>query len=187
MAIEGGRQKIEAMLQQQPKDPELQYMLAMEYVSEANDKQAVSVFKEIMDAAGISPVLSLKCARALQRLGEFNEAQRDTFAGHPRGPARRRRSRCHGNDGVFARSVSVTFAVRRGDGHSRPRPRGVLFRRGRLGGNPAQRIGLDSSPRSGNGRESISPSMPSSSNLCRWRATVCAARSCCGSGIATGG
>lgn len=74
MAIDR-RQKIEAMLVQEPSDPELRYMLAMEHVSEGNDGQAVKCFEEIFAVAPEYAPAYHQAGRALQRLSRFDEAQ----------------------------------------------------------------------------------------------------------------
>ena len=74
MAIDR-RQKIEAMLQHEPNDPELRYMLAMEHVSEGNDAQAVKCFEDIFQVASDYPPAYHQAGRTLQRLSRFDEAQ----------------------------------------------------------------------------------------------------------------
>lgn len=74
MAIDR-RQKIEAMLKDEPNDAELRYMLAMEHVSEGNDEQAVKCFEDIFRLAADYPPAYHQAGRALQRLNRFDEAQ----------------------------------------------------------------------------------------------------------------
>jgi tetratricopeptide (TPR) repeat protein len=74
MAIER-RKKIETMLEQEPGDAELRYMLAMEHVSEENDDQAAKCFAEIFDIAPNYVPAYHQAGRALQRLSRFDEAR----------------------------------------------------------------------------------------------------------------
>lgn len=74
MAIDR-RKKLEAMLQEEPNDAELRYMLAMEHVSEGNDAEAVRCFMDIFDVAPDYPPAYHQAGRALQRLNRFDEAR----------------------------------------------------------------------------------------------------------------
>ena len=68
-------QQIESMLQDEPNDPELRYMLAMEHVSGGNDAEAVRCFQELM---GRSPDYTPgyhQAGRALVRLNRLAEAR----------------------------------------------------------------------------------------------------------------
>ena len=69
------RKKLEAMLQDEPNDAELRYMLAMEHVSEGNDEPAVRCFTEIFAIAPDYPHAYHQAGRALQRLNKFEEAR----------------------------------------------------------------------------------------------------------------
>ena len=69
------REMIEAMLAETPNDPELRYMQAMEYVSEADDAQAVRCFQELIRLAPDYPPAYHQGGRALQRLGRISEAR----------------------------------------------------------------------------------------------------------------
>ncbi|MBM3994466.1 MAG: tetratricopeptide repeat protein [Planctomycetes bacterium] len=69
------RQKIEAMLADEPNDPELRYMLAMEYVSGGDDAEAVRCFRELIAVAPNYPPAYHQAGRALQRLGQIAEAR----------------------------------------------------------------------------------------------------------------
>jgi tetratricopeptide (TPR) repeat protein len=74
MAIER-REKISAMLRDEPNDAELRYMLAMEHVSEDNDDAAVKCFEEIFAVAPDYAPAYHQAGRALQRLNRFDEAR----------------------------------------------------------------------------------------------------------------
>jgi len=69
------RQQLEAMLEHEPKDAELRYMLAMEHVSAGEDAAAVQHFGEaIAMAPGYAPAYHM-AARALVRLNRIVEAK----------------------------------------------------------------------------------------------------------------
>jgi Flp pilus assembly protein TadD len=69
------RQKIEAMLALEPNDPELHYMLAMEFISQGDDAGAVGCFEKLMAAAPDYPPAYHMAGRTLQRLGREDEAR----------------------------------------------------------------------------------------------------------------
>ena len=69
------KQQILDMLLHEPDDPELRYMLAMEYASEANDVEAVRCFEELIAVAPNYPAAYHMGARALVRLNRIAEAQ----------------------------------------------------------------------------------------------------------------
>jgi cytochrome c-type biogenesis protein CcmH/NrfG len=69
------KQQLEAMLADDPRDPELHYMLAMEHVSEGNDAEAVRVFGEVIALKpDYSPAYHM-AARALVRQNRIVEAK----------------------------------------------------------------------------------------------------------------
>ncbi len=70
------KQRIEAMLADDPNDAELHYMLAMEFVSAGDDAGAVAVFRELIDRHGEKPYIPafLMAGQALIRLGKDIEA-----------------------------------------------------------------------------------------------------------------
>ena len=68
-------EQIEAMLHDEPNDPELRYALAMEYMSQGNDAQAVKCFEETFAIAPNYPAAYHQAGRALQRLGHFDQAR----------------------------------------------------------------------------------------------------------------
>lgn len=75
MTAKSRKQQIEEMLVDSPDDPELRYMLAMEYVSAGDDDGAVRVFEELTRAAPNYPPGYHMAARALQRLNREEEAK----------------------------------------------------------------------------------------------------------------
>ena len=69
------KQQIQAMLQDEPNDPELRYMLAMEYASEGDDAGAVRTFEELIAAVpDYAPGYHMG-ARALVRLNRIEDAK----------------------------------------------------------------------------------------------------------------
>ena len=68
MAASSRLEQITAMLQDEPNDPELRYMLAMEHVSGGNDAEAVRCFEELMRRCPDYPPGFHMAARALLRL-----------------------------------------------------------------------------------------------------------------------
>jgi cytochrome c-type biogenesis protein CcmH/NrfG len=75
MAAATRRQQLEAMLADDPNDPELHYMLAMEHVSEGNDAEAVRVFGEVIALKPDYPPAYHMAARALVRQNRIVEAK----------------------------------------------------------------------------------------------------------------
>jgi cytochrome c-type biogenesis protein CcmH/NrfG len=69
------RQQIEEMLSDEPNDPELRYMQAMEYASEGNDPEAARCFQELLAVAPTYPPAYHMGARVLQRLNRSAEAK----------------------------------------------------------------------------------------------------------------
>lgn len=69
------RAQIEAMLAEEPDDPELRYMLAMEHVSAGDDAGAVTCFEELIRRAPNYPPAYHMAARTLQRLDRIAEAK----------------------------------------------------------------------------------------------------------------
>ena len=74
-------QQIEALLEQEPNDPELHYMLAMEHVSQGDDDAAVRCFNKLIAVAPGYPPAYHMAGRALQRLGRIDEARAMLKAG----------------------------------------------------------------------------------------------------------
>jgi len=68
-------QKIEDMLAEQPDDPELHYMLAMEHSSQGDDAGAVRCFEKLFVVAPDYTPAYHMAGRALQRLDRIGEAR----------------------------------------------------------------------------------------------------------------
>jgi cytochrome c-type biogenesis protein CcmH/NrfG len=75
MTVKTRRQQIEEMLADQPGDPELRYMLAMELVSAGDDAGAVGCFRDLLSVSPDYPPAYHQVGRALQRLGRIDEAR----------------------------------------------------------------------------------------------------------------
>jgi cytochrome c-type biogenesis protein CcmH/NrfG len=69
------REQIEAMLAEEPNDPELHYMLAMEHVSQGDDAGAVRCFHELIRAMPQYVPAYHQASRVLQRLDRAAEAR----------------------------------------------------------------------------------------------------------------
>jgi Flp pilus assembly protein TadD len=78
MADKTRMQRIQEMLAEDPADATLRYMLAMEFVSQGNDEQAVVCFREMFEATPDYVPAYMHCGKALVRLGRDDEA-RQTF------------------------------------------------------------------------------------------------------------
>jgi predicted Zn-dependent protease len=83
MGATNRREMIEAMLVETPNDPELRYMLAMEYVSAGDDAGAVRCFQELIQAVPNFPPAYHMGGRALQRLNRIAEARTLLLQGIP--------------------------------------------------------------------------------------------------------
>jgi Flp pilus assembly protein TadD len=69
------RQHIEAMLADEPNNPELRYMLAMEQASAGDDEGAAATFRNVIAIApDYAPAYHMG-GRALHRLGRISEAR----------------------------------------------------------------------------------------------------------------
>jgi Flp pilus assembly protein TadD len=75
MTVNSRKEKLEAMLAEEPNDPELRYMLAMEYASVGDDEGAVRVFRELIERAPAYAPAYHQGGRALHRLGRIAEAR----------------------------------------------------------------------------------------------------------------
>jgi tetratricopeptide (TPR) repeat protein len=75
MMAKSRREQIEAMLIDEPNDPELRYMLAMECSSAGDDAAAVRCFQELIQVAPNYPPAYHMAGRALQRLNRIEEAR----------------------------------------------------------------------------------------------------------------
>ena len=76
-------QQIEAMLADEPNDPELRYMLAMERVSLGDDAGAAQAFHDLIAIAPEYPPAYHMGGRTLQRLGRLSEARKLLERGIP--------------------------------------------------------------------------------------------------------
>lgn len=65
--------QIEAMLADEPNDPELRYFLAMEYLSAGDDQAGASKLREVTTDSTYVPAF-LMAGQVLNRLGNFSEA-----------------------------------------------------------------------------------------------------------------
>jgi Flp pilus assembly protein TadD len=83
MAGKTRREQIEAMLAEQPDDPELRYMLAMEFISAGDDAGAVRCFRELIVGHPDYPPAYHQAGRALQRLDRISEARDILMQGIP--------------------------------------------------------------------------------------------------------
>jgi Flp pilus assembly protein TadD len=68
-------QQFEAMLADEPNDPELRYALAMEHVSMGDDAGAVRRFEEMFERTPDYPHAYHQAGRTLERLGRLPEAR----------------------------------------------------------------------------------------------------------------
>lgn len=66
---------LEAMIADEPKDPELRYAHAMEYASAGDDAAAVRWFQELIQIAPDFAPAYHQAARTLQRLNRLAEAR----------------------------------------------------------------------------------------------------------------
>jgi|SRR5262249_9445654 len=67
--------QIQEMLENDPSDTLLRYMLAMEYASQGNDRRAVECFRELLAAAPDYVPAYMQAGRALVRQGKDDEAR----------------------------------------------------------------------------------------------------------------
>ena len=77
------KEQLEAMLAEEPRDAELRYMLAMEYLSEGDDEGALRCFYELFDLAPDYPPAYHMAGRVLHRLGRLEEAREVLSRGIP--------------------------------------------------------------------------------------------------------
>ena len=75
MTAKTRRQQLQEMLAEEPNDPFLRYGLAMEFVSEGNDAEAVRCFHELLTVAPEYVPGYLQSGQALVRLGRPEEAR----------------------------------------------------------------------------------------------------------------
>ena len=75
MTAKTRREKIEAMLADEPNDPELRYMLAMEHASEGSDEQAARTFEELLARSPDHAAGHHQLGRTLHRLNRLTQAR----------------------------------------------------------------------------------------------------------------
>jgi len=75
MSAPSRKQRILDMLLEAPDDPELRYMLAMEYAAEGNDGEAARCFEELIAIDPNHAPAYHMGARALVRLDRISEAK----------------------------------------------------------------------------------------------------------------
>lgn len=75
MAGKTRQQQIEEMLDQDPDDAELHYMLAMEHAGRGDDEGAVRCFRRLFAVAPEHIAAYHQAGRALHRLGKIDEAR----------------------------------------------------------------------------------------------------------------
>ena len=83
MAVNTRLQQIIDMLDEEPNDPELRYMLAMEYASVGDDEGAVRCFQELLETSPDFPPAYHQGARTLVRLNRISEAREFLQRGIP--------------------------------------------------------------------------------------------------------
>jgi Flp pilus assembly protein TadD len=83
------KQQLETMLADEPNDPELRYMLAMEHVSEGDDEGALRRFRELFKLAPDYTPAYHMAGRTLERLGRVEEAREVLRRGIPVAEKRR--------------------------------------------------------------------------------------------------
>jgi Tfp pilus assembly protein PilF len=75
MADKSRLQQIQEMLNDDPHDPMLRYMLAMEYVSLGDDAESDKTFRDLLKAAPEYLPAYMQAGRTLVRLGKDSEAR----------------------------------------------------------------------------------------------------------------
>jgi len=75
MTAKNRRQQLQEMLAGEPNDSFLRYGLAMEFVSEGNDEEAVRCFQELFAVAPEYVPGYLQAGQGLTRLGRLEEAR----------------------------------------------------------------------------------------------------------------
>jgi cytochrome c-type biogenesis protein CcmH/NrfG len=75
MSTSDRRERIEAMLAEEPNDPELRYMLAMEHASANEDVAAIACFEELLRRTPNYVPAYHQAARTLQRLDRVADAR----------------------------------------------------------------------------------------------------------------
>ena len=75
MASPSRKEQLEAMLVDEPNDPLLRYMLAMEHASAGNDAQAIACFRDLLARSSDYVPAYQQMGQALVRLGRDAEAR----------------------------------------------------------------------------------------------------------------
>lgn len=75
MSAKSRKQQLQEMLAEEPNDPFLRYGLAMEFVSEGNDEEAVRCFQELLRIAPDYVPAYLQAGQALVRLEQVEQAR----------------------------------------------------------------------------------------------------------------
>jgi predicted Zn-dependent protease len=75
MTASSRKEQIEAMLAEDPGDPFLRYALAMEYLGESNDEEALRQFRQLLAASPDYVAGYQQAGQLLIRRGELNEAR----------------------------------------------------------------------------------------------------------------
>jgi hypothetical protein len=83
MAPKNRRDMIEDMLTESPDDPELRYMLAMEFIGAGDDSGAVKCLEDLILATPDYPPAYHQAGRALQRLNRIEDARKMLVQGIP--------------------------------------------------------------------------------------------------------
>ena len=83
MTAKTRKQQLEAMLAEEPNDPELRYMLAMEHASAGDDEAAVRCFRELFALAPDYAPAYHQAGRTLERLNRTDEAREVLRRGIP--------------------------------------------------------------------------------------------------------
>src|SRR5205809_708610 len=83
MVAKSRKEQIEEMLRDEPDDPELRYMLAMENASTGNDAEAVRCFQDLMARCPDYPPGFHQGARLLAKLNRIDEAKEALKKGIP--------------------------------------------------------------------------------------------------------
>lgn len=69
------KEQLETMLQDDPNDPLLRYMLAMEHGSAGDHAEAVKCFEELLARTATYVPAYMQCGQALARLGRNSDAR----------------------------------------------------------------------------------------------------------------
>ena len=107
MSAKTRKEQLEALLAEEPNDPCLRYGLAMEYVSQGDDAQAVRCFEELLRASPDYVPAYLQAGQALARIGRAEDGR------VPRLPQTPGSERCPGGDHRRSRPLAQAGRCRR--------------------------------------------------------------------------